>query len=141
MNREELQELFRDFFIFHNDANLNTCAVDEYFNKWYDARFNSNEPKMVACSSCEHCRNILPSFDEPFGSIYCAKKHWDGSDGSDLDDLIICEDFELMGKKWYESELLKYKYPHNLQPMPCNCNPMTLMNGICTKCGRTPLPF
>jgi len=43
--KEDLRELFRDFFKFHNDANENTCAVDKYFDEWYDARFTSNEKK------------------------------------------------------------------------------------------------
>jgi hypothetical protein len=41
-DREDLHELFRDFFIFHNDANRNTVGIDQYFNEWYDARFPQN---------------------------------------------------------------------------------------------------
>ena len=38
-DRDELKELFRGFFIFHNDANTNTVSVDAYFDEWYDAKF------------------------------------------------------------------------------------------------------
>lgn len=37
ITREELLEYFQNFFIFHNSANENTCAVDDYFNEWFDA--------------------------------------------------------------------------------------------------------
>jgi hypothetical protein len=39
-NKEELRAKFRDFFIFHNDANKNTVAVDEYFDEWYNERIS-----------------------------------------------------------------------------------------------------
>lgn len=44
-HKEDLRELFRDFFIFHNDANKNTVAVDEYFDQWYDSTFGSLKKK------------------------------------------------------------------------------------------------
>lgn len=136
-DREDLQEQFRDFFIFHNDANKITYSVDTYFNEWYDAR----HPKRVKCSTCEHCKIISPAFDDPYGTIYCGKKHWEGSDGSDLDDLIICNDFEPMSKTWYVDEFLKNKgYTANLQPMRCKCHPSlpkSFINRFCTRCGGT----
>lgn len=39
-NKEELRAKFRDFFIYHNDANKNTIAVDEYYDQWYDDRIS-----------------------------------------------------------------------------------------------------
>lgn len=44
-SKEDLRELFRDFFIFHNDANKNTVAVDEYFDQWYDSLFGFPKKK------------------------------------------------------------------------------------------------
>lgn len=41
-DKEELRAKFRDFFIFHNDANKNTISVDEYFDEWYDARIGES---------------------------------------------------------------------------------------------------
>jgi hypothetical protein len=64
------------------------------------SKITSREPdkekleKMVKCSSCEHCKIIQPSFDDPYITIYCSKNHWEGPNVSDLSDLIICEDFK-----------------------------------------------
>jgi len=37
-DKERLRKVFRNFFIFHNDANKITSSVDEYFDKWYDEK-------------------------------------------------------------------------------------------------------
>ena len=42
-NRDILLNLFRDFFIFHNEANKITSAVDTYFNEWYDSKVNQKQ--------------------------------------------------------------------------------------------------
>jgi hypothetical protein len=173
-DREDLHELFRDFFIFHNEANKITSSVDVYFNEWYDARhpkkelkegiiitlppdedidddgrYIGNDPqffetkeesKMVRCSTCEHCKIISPAFDDPHGTIYCGKKHWENSDGSDLDDLITCSDFEPISKKWIDELLKNNGYTANLQPMRCKCHPSlprVFINRFCTRCGGT----
>ena len=37
--KEQFRDYFRDFFTFHNEANKNIIpSIDEYFDKWYDAR-------------------------------------------------------------------------------------------------------
>jgi hypothetical protein len=99
--KKELLELFRDFFIFHNEANKITCAVDDYFNEWYDARYPLKEykhkpEKWVRCTDCRHCNIIQPWMEEPYGSVYCEKKCWTGGitlDGA-IEELIVCEYFE-----------------------------------------------
>ena len=47
ISKEDLRELFRDFFIFHNNSNKNTVAVDDYFEKWYNSRFNIKKNSSV----------------------------------------------------------------------------------------------
>jgi len=56
-NKQELRDKFRDFFIFHNEANKNTVAVDEYFNEWYDTRYREEQKQIKSkkneCKSSE----------------------------------------------------------------------------------------